>query len=100
VLACVGGCRAAADAAMVVSTAFPANESQPVCKTEMQHHRLQQKSDCSHVQIIPTVNCGKGDAEGEKRVAGMLKHFRGLVDENAAKSRFLSAFRKKGSKRC
>lgn len=61
---------------------------------------LQQNSDCSHVQIIPTVNCGKGDAEGEKRVAGMLKHFRGLVDENAAKSRFLSAFRKKGSRRC
>jgi hypothetical protein len=47
------------------------------------------------LQIIPTVNAGSGDAEGEKRVASMLKHFRGLVDETAAKSRFLSAFHRK-----
>lgn len=41
------------------------------------------------------MNAGSGDAEGEKRVASMLKHFRGLVDETAAKSRFLSAFHRK-----
>jgi hypothetical protein len=50
---------------------------------------------CPRPQIIPTVNAGSGDAEGEKRVASMLKHFRGLVDETAAKSRFLSAFHRK-----
>jgi hypothetical protein len=49
----------------------------------------------SGLQLIPTVNAGSGDAEGEKRVASMLKHFRGLVDETAAKSRFLSAFHRK-----
>lgn len=44
--------------------------------------------NCYALQLVPTVGC----SGGEKAVGDMLKHFRGLTDETAAKSRFLAAF--------
>lgn len=36
-------------------------------------------------QVVPTVGVGGEGAEGEKKVAAQLKHFRNLVDEQASK---------------
>ena len=45
------------------------------------------------MQVIPTVGVSGDGAEGEKKVATQLKHFRNLVDENASKVRFESHWR-------
>ena len=42
---------------------------------------------CGLAQVIPTVGVSGDGAEGEKKVAVQLKHFRNLVDENASKVR-------------
>lgn len=47
------------------------------------------------VQVIPTVGVSGDDPE--KAAAKMCAHFRGLIDESAAKAKFLATFRPRGA---